>query len=198
MHEITELLRRLEHEESLSTEQLLPLVYKELRQLAEGKMQREKPGQTLDATGLVHEAFLRLVARDAKWESRRHFFGAAAEAMRRILIDRARAKQAKKRGGGLKRVLLEEIPVAAEDDRMLVLNDAVAELERALPEKAELVNYVFLLGFPFEMLPKSSLSLPRQLTASGLTPELGCRRGSRIILELSSLCREGVVDQCDA
>ncbi|MEM7558998.1 MAG: ECF-type sigma factor [Planctomycetota bacterium] len=166
MHEITELLRRLEHEESLSTEQLLPLVYQELRQLAEAKMQREKPGQTLDATGLVHEAFLRLVAEDAKWESRRHFFGAAAEAMRRILIDRARAKQAKKRGGGLKRVLLEEIPVAAEDDRMLVLSNAVVELERALPEKAELVKLRFFAGLSIrdaaEVLSISTAKADRQ------------------------------------
>lgn len=140
-----------------SAEDLLPLVYAELRQLAAAKMAREQPGMTLQPTALVHEAWLRLTgggaeARVGRWESRAHFFGAAAEAMRRILIDRARSKQACRHGGGLERAQLDEleIPERAGDEVLLGVSDALAALEREDPKSAELVKLRFFSGLGVE------------------------------------------------
>jgi len=140
-----------------SAEEFLPLVYAELRQLAAAKMARELPGQTLQPTALVHEAWLRLTARGAgattdQWENRAHFFGAAAEAMRRILIDRARSKQAVRHGGGLDRTELDEIeiPERAGDEVLLRVSDALSELERDDPRSAELVKLRFFSGLGVE------------------------------------------------
>ncbi len=136
-----------------SAEELLPLVYAELRQLAAAKMARESGGQTLQPTALVHEAWLRLTGGGAegahgRWENRAHFFGAAAEAMRRILIDRARSKQARRHGGGLDRTALDdvEIPERAGDEVLLRVSDVLAELERDDPRSAELVKLRFFSG----------------------------------------------------
>jgi RNA polymerase sigma factor (TIGR02999 family) len=130
---------------------LLPLVYQELRKLAVARMANESPGQTLQPTALVHEAYLRLVdVPDAqKWEGRGHFFAAAAEAMRRILVERARRKATVKHGGGLQRIDLERLTVTGSHERadeLLALDEAVAELERHDPRSAELVKLRYFAG----------------------------------------------------
>ena len=130
-------------------DQLLPIVYSELRQMANAKLAKEKPGQTLDATGLVHEAYLRMLG-PQKFESRRHFFAAAAEAMRRILIDRVRAKNTLKRGQALNRVDVEPDELLdvgnASDKRLETLNLAIERLAKKSPEKAELVKLRYFVG----------------------------------------------------
>ena len=155
MSEVTHLLSAIDQGDSAAAEQLLPLVYDELRQLAAQKLAHEQPGQTLQATALVHEAYLRLVggeqARD--WNGRRHFFAAAAEAMRRILIDRARHKQTRKAGGGRRRLDLDDLEPALEEengDRLLALDEALRQLEAEDPRKAELVKLRFFAGLTAE------------------------------------------------
>jgi RNA polymerase sigma factor (TIGR02999 family) len=144
MNEVTRILSSIEGGNPHAAADLLPLVYDELRRLAAAQMACEKPGQTLDATALVHEAYLRLVgpADDRRWENRRHFFAAAAEAMRRILVERARRKKRLKHGGGMKRCELQEedrieLP---PDERLLALDEALGQLAEAHPELAELVK----------------------------------------------------------
>jgi RNA polymerase sigma factor (TIGR02999 family) len=150
MNEVTHLLSAIEQGDPYVAEQLLPLVYDELRRLAAEKLAREKPGQTLDATALVHEAYLRLVDGDKAqhWNSRGHFFTAAAEAMRRILVDRARAKRAEKRGGGRRRVEVEPDELAARqhDQKLLALDEALAKLEQQAPPQAQLVKLRYFAG----------------------------------------------------
>jgi RNA polymerase sigma factor (TIGR02999 family) len=151
MDAITQVLSAIEQGDPHAAEQLLPLVYEELRKLAAEKMAREKPGQTLQATALVHEAYLRLVggAHPQDWDGRGHFFAAAAEAMRRILIDRARHKQTRKAGGGRRRLDLDDLEPALEeenDDRLLVLDEALRQFEAEDPRKAELVKLRFFAG----------------------------------------------------
>ena len=155
MSEVTRVLSAIEGGDPQAAEQLLPLVYNELRKLAAQKLAQEKPGQTLQATALVHEAYLRLVGADPKkpWDGRRHFFAAAAEAMRRILIDRARHKQTRKAGGGRRRLDLDDIePVLEEEngDRLLALDEALRQLEAEDPRKAELVKLRFFAGLTAE------------------------------------------------
>src|SRR5262245_50235021 len=145
MSEVTRILSAIEQGDPHAAEQLLPLVYDELRRLAAERLAHEKPGQTLQATALVHEAYLRLVDADQadKWDSRGHFFAAAAEAMRRILIDGARHKQTHKAGGGHRRLDLDDIEPAladANDDRLLALDEALRQLELEDPRKAERVK----------------------------------------------------------
>ena len=135
-------------------EELLPLVYEELRRIAAHKMAQEAPGQTLQPTALVHEAWLRLGA-DAQpaWTNRAHFFAAAAEAMRRILVERARRRNALKRGGGAERVSLDEmeIPIGmADDDRLLAVDEALEKLAAVEPGEAELVKLRYFTGLSFE------------------------------------------------
>src|SRR5690349_16859585 len=134
MSEVTTILSAIEQGDPHAAEQLLPLVYDELRRLAADKMAQERPGQTLQATALVHEAYLRLVDREKaqRWDSRSHFFAAAAEAMRRILIERARHKATLKRGGKGQRLDLDKIQPACDDwaHELLVLDEALTELER--------------------------------------------------------------------
>ncbi len=129
-------------------DRLLPVIYEELRRLAAARIANEKPGQTLAATDLVHEAWLRLNGGDAKWDSRSHFFGAAAEAMRRILIDRARSKQALKRGGEHQRADfdLEYVEAANPDSRILELDEALSRFAEVDPTKAELVKLRYFAG----------------------------------------------------
>jgi RNA polymerase sigma factor (TIGR02999 family) len=155
MSEVTQILSAIEQGDKHAAEQLLPLVYEELRKLAAQRLAQEKAGQTLQATALVHEAYLRLVDADQadKWNSRGHFFAAAAEAMRRILVDRARHKQAHKAGGGRRRLDLDDIEPAlaeANDDRLLVLDEALRQLELEDPRKAQLVKLRFFAGLTAE------------------------------------------------
>ena len=132
-----------------SAEQLLPLVYDELRKLAAQKLAHEKPGQTLQATALVHEAYVRLVGDAAgRWDGRGHFFAVAAEAMRRILIDQARRKATRKAGGGRRRVDLDAFDPALDepDPELLALDESLRELEQRHPRKAEVVKLRFFAG----------------------------------------------------
>ncbi len=149
MSEVTRILNQLDDGSLDSASKLMPAVYDELRVMAAAKIANEKPGHTLNATGLVHEAWLRL-AGNQTFESRRHFFGAAAEAMRRILIDRARARNAKKRGGGAVRVEVEPDQLAKEsvsaDQRLESLNSAMEKFEAIEPEKMELVKLRYFVG----------------------------------------------------
>jgi len=147
--ELTVLLQRLEQGDPRAAHELLPLVYEELRKLAAQKMARERPGQTLQATALVHEAWLRLGGdNQPAWDNRGHFFAAAAEAMRRILIDNARSKQALRHGGGVRRVNLDSLQLAAdlEDEQLLALNEALERFASHDARKAELVKLRFFVG----------------------------------------------------
>jgi len=155
MNEVTRILSAIEEGDPHAAEQLLPLVYDELRKLAAQKLTREAPGQTLQATALVHEAYLRLMAsRDASatgeqsWDNRGHFFAAAAEAMRRILIDQARHKGSQRRGGDRKRRALEHLDIAAPEPSLdvLALNEALERFEKIDPGKAELVKLRYFAG----------------------------------------------------
>jgi RNA polymerase sigma factor (TIGR02999 family) len=149
--ELTNILSGVEKGDPQAAEQLLPLVYEELRKLATQRLALEKPGQTLQATALVHEAFLRLVVTEQarSWSGRAHFFAAAAEAMRRILIDNARKKQRPKHGGGRQRLELDELTLPAQEGRpedLLALDDALTQLAREEPVKAELVKLRYFAG----------------------------------------------------
>jgi len=151
MSDVTRILNAIEQGDARATDELLPLVYEELRRLAAQKMSRELPGQTLQATALVHEAYIRLVGSEAQnWGGRIHFFSAAAEAMRRILIEKARRKKSQKRGGDKKRVELDEsILVAPEDigpDDLLALNEALEKLADKDRAKADLVKLRVFAG----------------------------------------------------
>jgi RNA polymerase sigma factor (TIGR02999 family) len=150
MSEVTRILSAIEQGNPRAAEQLLPLVYEELRQLAARKLAQEKPGQTLQATALVHEAYLRLVGdgNEQSWDNRGHFFAAAAEAMRRILVDKARQKRSKKGGGGLKRQDLEDIAATfdASSDDLLALNDALTKLEGENQPAADLAKLRLFTG----------------------------------------------------
>jgi RNA polymerase sigma factor (TIGR02999 family) len=153
MREVTQMLAAIEQGEPRTAEDLLPLVYTELRQLAAQKLSREKFGQTLQATALVHEAWLRLAGteregNEPRWDGRRHFFGAAAEAMRRILIENARRKARVRHGGTCDRVSLDEIEIASPlpDNDLLALNEALDQLAKLDPPAAELVKLRFFTG----------------------------------------------------
>ncbi len=148
MFEVTRILNELENRSAASVDQLLPAVYDELRNLAAAKLANEQVGNSLAATGLVHEAYLRLVGNQS-FELRRHFFGAAAEAMRRILIDRARARNAVKRGGGAAEIELAPellVDCVETDERLELLDVAIKRLEKIEPEKAELVKLRYFAG----------------------------------------------------
>jgi RNA polymerase sigma factor (TIGR02999 family) len=155
MDELTQILRQIKEGKGVAPEQLLPLVYNELRQMAAQKLAGEKPGQTLDATALVHEAYLRLVG-NQPFENRRHFFAAAAESMRRILVERARARNSKKGGGGRTRVDLESGAAVApqRDDELLALNEAIDRLAAVEPQAAELVQLRYFAGFTMDEAAK--------------------------------------------
>ena len=153
VNEVTRILSALEEGDPHAAEQLLPLVYEELRKLAAQKLAQEIPGQTLQATALVHEAYLRLVDVDKAqhWNSRGHFFAAAAEAMRRILVEAARHKQRHRHGGGRRRVRLGDLPaVERSPDDLLALDDALVRLAAEDPAAADLVKLRFYGGFSVE------------------------------------------------
>ena len=149
MNDFTRILEAIERGQPKAADELLPLVYDELRKLAAHKMADQPPGQTLQATALVHEAYLRLIGNEpVQWNSRGHFFSAAAEAMRRILIERARKKSARKHGGGLQRVDLDQVDIAldTDEDLLLLLNDALDEFGEKDSTAAELIKLRFFVG----------------------------------------------------
>jgi RNA polymerase sigma factor (TIGR02999 family) len=150
MNDVTQILVRIDSGDPRAAEELLPLIYDELRRLAAAKLRREKPGQTLEATALVHEAFVRLVdsAKGQHWTSRGHFFCAAAEAMRRILVERARRKKSAKGGGHLDRIELDHqhLAVAAPNIDLIALDEALEELASRDARKAQLVKLRFFAG----------------------------------------------------
>lgn len=154
MNDVTKILSQIEQGDQAAAEQLLPLVYEELRKLAAAKMAQESPNQTLQATALVHEAYLRLVDnQDEKhWDSRGHFFAAATESMRRILIERARRKKSLKHGGDRKRVDLDDAFPATDSDPDLILkmDAAISAFEKEDGKKAELIRLRYFAGLPLK------------------------------------------------
>jgi len=173
MNEVTRILAEIGRGDPRAAEQLLPLVYDELRRLAARRLAQEKPGQTLQATALVHEAYLRLVGGAAApgWDGRRHFFAAAAEAMRRLLVENARRKRADKHGGARRRLDVDEIdltgigPGAAAED-LLALDEALTRLAAEDPDRAELVQLRYFAG----------LSIEQAAAALGISPATAKRR----------------------
>lgn len=163
MSEVTHVLAAVERGDPHAAAELLPLVYDELRKLAAQRLAAETPGQTLQATALVHEAYLRLVGSDASphWDNRGHFFAAAAEAMRRILVDQARRKAADKHGGGLARQDLDHVEIAAPEPNadLLALDEALARFETIDPPKAALVKLRYFAG----------LTIPQAAEALGIS-----------------------------
>ena len=154
MSEVTKVLNALAQGDSQAAEQLLPLVYDELRQLAAQKMAHEKPGQTLQPTALVHEAYLRLVGKEGEqsWDNRGHFFAAAAEAMRRILVESSRRRRSQKHGGGLRRQDLHNLELAMPEpvEDLLALDEALNKLDQKDPVKAKLVKLRYFAGMTIE------------------------------------------------
>jgi RNA polymerase sigma factor (TIGR02999 family) len=160
MSDVTRILSSIENGDANAADELLPLVYQELRKLAAAKLSKEKSGPTLQPTMLVHEAYLRLVDTDQPqhWNSRGHFFGAAAEAMRRILIENARRKQSQKRGGNMQRVELDSATAAIESpgDDLLALDEVLTRFEQQWPDKAKLVKLRYFTGLT---IPEASQAL---------------------------------------
>jgi RNA polymerase sigma factor (TIGR02999 family) len=158
MNQVTRIINAIEQGDKEATERLLPLVYEELRVLAAQKMAQEKPGQTLQATALVHEAYLRLIGSDNPgWDSRGHFFAAAAEAMRRILIENARRKKSEKHGGNLQRVDLSDADSPSEEslDTLLELDEALTRLSEIDPAVSDLVKLRYFAGLSIEHAAKA-------------------------------------------
>ena len=152
LSDFTEILRAVEQGDPKAAEELLPLVYEELRKLAAFKLAQQPPNQTLQPTALVHDAYIKLLGSgNHSWQDRRHFFAAAAEAMRHILVDRARRKAAVRHGGGLQRLNLDDVVVAAEttDENILLMNEALEKLAAHDPATAELVKLRFFAGLTF-------------------------------------------------
>lgn len=157
MTDVTRILNAIEQGDAKAADELLPLVYEELRVLAAQKLSQERPGQTLQATALVHEAYIRLVGNETqKWESRGHFFIAAAEAMRRILVERARRKQRLRHGGGYRRVTLDDANLFVEEspDNLIALDEALTKLSKKDKMKADLVKLRFFVGLTGEQAAK--------------------------------------------
>ncbi|MBM4024970.1 MAG: sigma-70 family RNA polymerase sigma factor [Planctomycetes bacterium] len=168
MSDVTRILTAIERGDTGATDELLPLVYEELRVLAAQRLSQERPGQTLQATPLVHEAYLRLVGDQPQtWNSRGHFFAAAAEAMRRIVVENARRKRRQKHGDGLKRVDFDKIEAAAEElpENVLALDEALARLSEEDPLAAELVKMRYFAG----------LTLAQTAQALGVSPRTADR-----------------------
>ena len=195
MNDVTRILSAIEHGDPQASEELLPLVYGELRRLAKQRLAQEKPGQTLQATALVHEAYLRLVDGEEaqRWNSRGHFFAAAAEAMRRILVENARRKRAEKHGGRLERQDLDDVDIAAPapSEDLLALDEALAKLEAEDPVKAQLVKLRYFAGLTEEeaasVLGISRTTCPTPLALrQGLAPRraAGSRRPPKKIPEI--------------
>ena len=167
MNEVTQILQRIERGDAIASVDLLPLVYDELRRLAAERLKREKSGQSIQATALVHEAYLRLVdSREQQgWENRGHFFAAAAESMRRILVENARRKRRIKHGGDLNRVDLDDVELATEEpcEDLVALDEALRKLEAEDPRKAELVKLRFFAGLT---MPEIALAMKISLATA--------------------------------
>jgi RNA polymerase sigma factor (TIGR02999 family) len=190
MSEVTQILEAIDHGDPTAAEKLLPLVYDELRKLAAQKLAQEKQGQTLQATALVHEAYLRLVGNDQcdqSWDNRGHFFAAAAEAMRRILIEQARRKRSLRRGGDCQRQDLECLPIVAPEPSidLLAVNEALQKFEQIEPAKASLVKLRYFAGLT---VPQAAAALGISTTTADrywayarawLHAELGVHQGAR-------------------
>ena len=165
MTDVTQILSQIQHGDAAAADQLLPLVYDELRRLAADRLSHEQSGQTLQATALVHEAYLRLVGSEnaQNWDGRGHFFAAAAESMRRILINRARDKKRQKRGGGFRRLSLDQIDLALDtpDDELIALDEAMQMLAKEDPLSAELVKLRFFAGLSQRQAAASLKMAPR-------------------------------------
>ena len=178
MSDVTQILSQIEAGDSSAAEQLLPLVYDQLRKLAASRLAQEKPGHTLQATALVHEAYLRLVDVDTAqhWNSRGHFFGACAEAMRRILVERARQKCGPTRGGRRHRVDLDQTQPMPDQrsEEIVAVSDALSLLAEDSPIPAELVKLRYFAGFSLEEQQKSWDYLARPRIVIGLTPKRSC------------------------
>jgi RNA polymerase sigma factor (TIGR02999 family) len=163
MHEVTQILRAIDSGDAGAAGELLPLVYGELRKLAAARLAHEKAGQTLQATSLVHEAYVRLVdvKQAQRWDGRGHFFAAAAEAMRRIVIEDVRRKRAQKRGGELRRIDIDAVEhvAAGREDELLALDEALERLEARWPDRAALVKLRYFAG----------MSLPEASQAMGIS-----------------------------
>jgi RNA polymerase sigma factor (TIGR02999 family) len=170
MHDVTRILCAIEKGDPLAAKQLLPLVYDELRKLAAQKLVQEKPGQTLQATALVHDAYIRLVDNEKaqRWNSRGHFFAAAAEAMRRILVEQARKKKSRKHGGGLERLPLDDVEIGEPEPAvdLLAVNDALEKFERLDKAGADLVKLRYYAG----------LTLPQAADALGISSSTADRQ----------------------
>jgi RNA polymerase sigma factor (TIGR02999 family) len=168
MKDVTRILNQIENGDPRAGEELLPLVYEELRRIAAQKMGHESPGHTLQATALVHEAWLRLTgASQQTWQNRAHFFGAAAEAMRRILVEHARRKQSLKRGAGAVHLELDEslLVLSAPPDELLAVNDALDKLAAEDPVAAQLVKLRYFVGMNMEEAA-SAIGLPKRTAES--------------------------------
>lgn len=167
MTDVTQILSQIEQGDPLAAEELLPLVYDELRKLARRKLTQEKPGQTLQATALVHEAYVRLVdvEKVQHWDSRAHFFASAAEAMRRILVDNARRKLRPKHGGDRRRVDLDEVPALTDgpSDDLLALDEALSKLAEHDENLADLVKLKYFAGLTIDQIAQSVGVSPRQV-----------------------------------
>jgi RNA polymerase sigma factor (TIGR02999 family) len=164
VQEVTRILGAIQRGDLKAADELLPVIYQELRRLAAWKLSQEKPGQTLEATALVHEAYMRLVGSgDPGWENRAHFFSAAAEAMRRILVERARGKRRLKRGGAMQRVDLEDLDLASEVsyDDLLALDEALEKLAAEDKVKADLVKLRYFSGLTNEEASAALGIVPR-------------------------------------
>ena len=182
MSEVTRILNAVQQGDPKATGELLPIVYEELRRLASHKMAGEAAGHTLQATALVHEAWLRLVGSDEQsWQNRGHFFAAAAEAMRRILVDHARRKQSLKRGGGFEREELHDsiLVLAALPDELLAVHDALDQLAREDPSAAQLVKFRYFLGLTMEESAAALHMAPRTAEALWTYARVWLRRQIR-------------------
>jgi RNA polymerase sigma factor (TIGR02999 family) len=164
MCDVTRILSQIESGDPDAADRLLPLVYEELRKLARSRMSRESPDHTLQATALVHEAYLRLVGEGQTWKSRGHFFGAASEAMRRILVESARRKNTAKRGGDRQRdgADLAELAVPRDPDELLAVHDALDDFEKTDPEAAKLVKLRYFAGLTVDEAAECMEVSPRK------------------------------------
>jgi RNA polymerase sigma factor (TIGR02999 family) len=188
MNEVTQILGAMQQGDPKAADELLPLVYQELRRIAAHKMANESPGQTLQPTALVHEAWLRLVgAEQQTWQNRVHFFGAAAEAMRRILIDNARRKKALRRGGGQQRLDNHELEIAVvtEDDQLLAVNEALDKLAAQDEEAADLVKLRYFIGMTIEKAAQTLGIGEATATLLGLRARLALQ-GNQILLSVAA------------
>jgi len=182
MSDVTRILNAIERGDTKATDELLPVVYEELRLLAAQKLSREAPGQTLQATALVHEAYIRLVGNEPQgWENRGHFFSAAAEAMRRILVDKARRKRSQRHGGGRSRVDLEadHVETTVPPQQIIALSEALNVLDREEPEVARLVKLRYFVGLTLDQAAEVLQISGRLAGYRHVVSGLKSRRGDR-------------------